>query len=419
MRVAHIAPSARSQMSAAWRIRKAQENAGIDAYALVHQGVSNPNTKLFRDFRGISIFLNRWAVRLDSVPVRICSERQRELPWSAGLVGLRVANQINAQSPDIVNLHWATSGWFSLRDLSRVGCPVVFTCHDVWPVTAGCHCNLGCEKWKQQCVECPQLGQGPLGLDVSKLLWQAKKKSYSSFRNISVVTPSKWLGKMASESEFFGGRRIEVIPNCLDMTVFKPASKFEIREKLKLPQKKKIILFGAINALHTSYKGFQSLIEILDLLKARKPKHDYHLVVFGSTETNVPLPFATTFLGTLNRESEIAQVYQAADLFVTPSQQDNFPNTVLEAISTGVPTVAFEVGGIPEMVKHKEHGYIAKAFDTSDFADGIEWCIESEDRLRLLGEKAREYSAKSFSPEIISKRYLDLYSELLSERRNS
>jgi glycosyltransferase involved in cell wall biosynthesis len=124
-------------------------------------------------------------------------------------------------------------------------------------------------------------------------------------------------------------------------------------------------------------------------------------------------------LGTLNRESEIAQVYQAADLFVTPSQQDNFPNTVLEAISTGVPTVAFEVGGIPEMVKHKEHGYIAKAFDTSDFADGIEWCIESEDRLRLLGEKAREYAAKSFSPEIISKRYLDLYSELLSERRNS
>ena len=415
IRVAHIAPVfTTGGTSAASRIMKAQESTGIAAYMMVHEGDSRENVRFFKKSNRSSNPKNKWPARLDSIPIRACSKRKRDLPWSAGLVGCRVAKQINAQTPDIVNLHWATSGWFSLRDLSRIKSPIVFTCHDVWPVTAGCHCNLGCDKWKQQCDRCPQLGDGLLGLDVAHFLWEKKRENYLRFRDLVLVTPSRWLAQMVRESELFSGRRVEVIPNCLDMDIFKPGSKSESREKLNLPKERKVILFGAVNAMHTSYKGFQLLKETLEKLKARSPMTDYHLAIFGASEIETKLPFPTSFFGNITEENKIAELYRSADLFVTPSRQDNFPNTVLEALFSGVPTVAFEVGGIPEMVKHKENGYIAKAFDPSDFADGIEWCMESEERLRSLGEKAREYAEKSFSPKIISKRYIDLYYEILS-----
>ncbi|MFM8316400.1 MAG: glycosyltransferase [Deltaproteobacteria bacterium] len=413
--MAHIAPSARSEMSAAWRIRKAQQDAGIEAYALVHQGAKNSHVRFFNEGNGFSKMKSQWIAKLDSLPIRTCSKRQTELPWSAGWAGLKVSKQINLQAPDIINLHWATSGWFSLQDLSLVKCPIVFTCHDVWPVTAGCHCNLGCEGWRSECENCPQLGLAWFGMDVAHRLWRRKQKSYSKMEKLVMVTPSRWLGEMAKQSALFSQRRIEVIPNCLDMELFQPMEKTLAKKSLGLPLDKKTILFGAVNAIRTPYKGFNLLMEAVEILKQKNRLNEFHLVIFGESEAPKNMPAPATFLGNLTHEKEIARVYQAADIFVTPSQQDNFPSTVLEAISSGVPTVAFHVGGIPEMVKHKEHGYIAKAFDVKDFAEGIEWVSDSDERLRKLSLNARNFALSSFSPKVVSKRYIELYSELISE----
>jgi glycosyltransferase involved in cell wall biosynthesis len=224
------------------------------------------------------------------------------------------------------------------------------------------------------------------------------------------VTPSKWLGDMAKKSPFFSGRKIEVIPNCLDLDLFKPHDKMAARLKLGLPLNKTLILFGAVEATSVSYKGYDLLIEALFKLPYHSNK-PFHFVVFGSKGDSRSLPYGVTFLGALNCEADISSVYQACDVFVTPSKQDNFPSTVLESLACGVPVVGFDVGGIPEMVDHKKCGYIAKCFDADDFAKGVAW-IFSSGEYKNLSQNARTKALENYSPQAISKRYIDLYKSI-------
>lgn len=413
MRIAHIAPTARSNISAAWRIRQAQQDAGHDAFALVHVGMPGSHVTLFRPPSLSNAVKTRIIARLDTIPIRVSRDRQRDLPWSAGWTGFSASSRINEETPDIVNLHWATNGCINLRDLYRVSCPIVMTLHDVWPITGGCHCNLGCDGWSRGCVDCPQLREGPFGMQVAHGLWLAKQHAYAKISKLAIVTPSRWLGEMASRSELLASRRVEVIPNCLDLNIFRPCQKDMIRCELGLPLDRRIIAFGAVNATSTGYKGFHLLIDALRRL-AHDSDKPYHLLVFGSTGDTRDLPYPVTFLGNLHDEHLIAKAYQAADVFVTPSQQDNFPSTLIEASACGVAMVGFNVGGIPEIVGHEERGYIARSFDTDDFARGIAWVTRSPESILSLGSKARSFALANVAPDVVAQKYINLYSELLS-----
>jgi len=409
MKIAHIAPSSHSKMSAAWRIRKSQEDAGHEALALAHSGERQDNTILFNQPNFLGCNLQNAYKRLDGLPLRFAHNQDKSLPWSSGWVGMKSSRLINELNPDIANFHWLTNGYFNLGDLSEIKCPIVLTMHDVWTITAGCHCNLDCNLWLSGCSNCPQLGELPF--DFSNWLWARKLKIIQKLPDFTIVTPSKWLQAMAQESPILRGFEVRRIPNCLDQKIFCPGDKASIRNKLGIPLEKTVIAFGAVNAIETPYKGYKLLMDALWKL-AEKAPYSYHLIIFGGVD-NSKMPFPATFMGNLLDEDSVADVYKLSDLFVSPSQQDNFPSTLLEAASCGLPLVGFNIGGVPEIIRHKENGYVAHAFDIIELARGIEWVTESKGRMTELGNNSREYALKHYSPEAVAKQYLDLYSELM------
>jgi glycosyltransferase involved in cell wall biosynthesis len=228
---------------------------------------------------------------------------------------------------------------------------------------------------------------------------------------LAIVTPSQWLGDMARHSPLLEGRRITTIPNCLDIEVFRPQSKEAAKQALGLPLDKRIILFGAADATRVTYKGYHLLLEALHRL-SRFSRDPYHLLVFGSDADQRPLPYPATFLGNLHDEPALARAYNAADVFVAPSQQDNLPSTLLEASACGVPMVGFRVGGIPEIIGHGRGGHIAAAFDSEDFARGIAW-VTAPERNAALGDAARAHALATYAPAVVARQYLQLYEELV------
>src|SRR5579863_2932011 len=157
------------------------------------------------------------------------------------------------------------------------------------------------------------------------------------------------------------------------------------------------------------HKGTDYLLVALELLKARldTKAENIELVVFGNRNTeNMPeFPFKTNFLGTISDDEWLALCYSAADAFLIPSLEDNLPNTVMESLACGTPVIAFTTGGIPDMVKHEQNGYLAEYRSSESFADSMEWIINHPDRERLQ-QQARQTVMDNFSEEVISRKHI-------------
>jgi glycosyltransferase involved in cell wall biosynthesis len=174
---------------------------------------------------------------------------------------------------------------------------------------------------------------------------------------------------------------------------------------------------GFMPSKNDKHKGTQYLIGALNELAAR-PEIDnslIELVIFGNkNDKDVPVfPFKTTWLGTINKDEHLAKCYAAADVFVTPSLEDNLPNTVMESLACATPVVAFKTGGIPDMVKHLQNGYLAAYESATDLADGIEWLYLTEDS-ELIQKEARRTVLNEFSPEVIAIKHEELYHTLIN-----
>jgi glycosyltransferase involved in cell wall biosynthesis len=206
-----------------------------------------------------------------------------------------------------------------------------------------------------------------------------------------------------------------VIPNGLDPERYKPLERRFARELLKLPQDKQLILFGAMGSTSDRRKGFHLLQPALECLSQSGWQAQTELVVFGASKPNSQPDFGLKahYLGTLSDDISIALVYAAADVFVAPSVQDNLPNTVMEAIACGTPCVAFNIGGLPDMIEHQQNGYLARPYEKDDLANGIAWVLQDEQRWQSLSRRAREKVEQEFTLEIQARRYLKLYHEVL------
>ncbi len=317
---------------------------------------------------------------------------------------------------DVIHLHWINQGYLSLRDLERImasGKPVVITLHDQWYFTGICHYSGGCDKYRTRCEKCPMV-KGSFGMDLARRVFDRKRAIYEG-RNVTFVGCSRWMADLARESRLTQGHTVTNVPNAIDTDVFTPMDKQEARHHFNLPTDKKLILFGA-QRITDERKGFAFLKEACEHISMHHPTLPGHLgvVVLGgdaqSVQQALPLPVYT--VNYLSNEQEIAQLYNAVDLFVTPSLQDNLPNTIVEAMSCGVPCVGFDVGGIPEMITHKQDGYVADYCDSIDFARGIAWCLD-ESRLPALGAAARAAAMGTYAEPVAARRYHDIYRSLL------
>ena len=319
---------------------------------------------------------------------------------------------------DVIHLHWVNQGFLSLDNLDRIlasGKPVVVTLHDQWYFTGICHYSGECEKYKSQCERCPMLkGRGS---DLAKRVFDRKLAMYEG-RNLTFVGCSRWMADLARQSRLTQGHTVTNIPNAIDTDVFKPMDKQEARTKHGLPADKKLLLFGA-QRITDKRKGFDFLVEACEHISMHHPSLPEILgvVVLGgdaeSVKEALPLPVYT--VNYLSNEAEIAELYNAVDLFVTPSLQDNLPNTIVEAMACGTPCVGFNVGGIPEMISHKQDGYVADYCDSIDFAQGISWCLK-DDRHETLSTAARAAALATYAKPAVAHRYLEVYQAALSHQ---
>ena len=311
----------------------------------------------------------------------------------------------------MLHLHWVVHGFINIPFLRQARRPIVWTLHDSWAFTGGCHLPDGCRRYQEACGRCPQLGSRREA-DLTRLNWQRKLRAWRDV-DMVVVTPSNWLAACARSSSLFAGRRVEVIPNGIDTDVFKPLDRRVSRHILNLPDGKHLILFGTMGATSDENKGFGLLRQALAALPRQVAGKECMLVVFGAQRLDLPdLNIEVRFMGTLTDDIALSVLYAAADVMVVPSRQENLPNTIMEAMACGTPAVAFRTGGIPDLIEHQHSGYLAEPFDTGDLARGIAWTLEQSGLDSGLGSLCRQKVETEFAIDVVTARYVKLYSEL-------
>lgn len=404
--------------------------AARSAYRL-HQGLCSmevDSTLLVRDKSSVDPSVMRAAPNLQSLaafnlrlsgitdrqPMRLYRNYSPQFPWSLNVFPNNIVDQVRGLEPELIHLHWIGNGFVPAKALSQLKLPIIWTLHDSWAFTGGCHIPYDCTGYKKDCGHCPQLGSGREH-DLSHWMLSQKKKYWSDI-NLTIVTPSRWLAGCARASSLFAERRIEVIPYGLDLNTYRPVDKQLARRLLNLPSDKKLILFGSVNSTGDRNKGFHLLLPALQHLASNGWRESAELVIFGASagKHNPDLALKSHYLGYLHDDVSLALMYSAADVFVAPSMQENLPNTVIEALACGTPSVGFSIGGIPDLIDHQENGYLARPYEADDLANGIAWVIEDEERWQKLAAHAREEVVHKFELRAITRRYLHLYQEILA-----
>jgi len=313
-------------------------------------------------------------------------------------VGQDIARHPAIQAADILHLNWINNGFLSLKSmeaLQALGKPIVWSMHDMWPFTGGCHYSGDCRNYELACNQCLFLNN-PGPRDMAWQSWNRKRDFYKKL-NWKFIATSKWLMQEASKSPLLENADVRVVPNPVDTDLFSPKDKMEMRKLLNLPTDKKLILFVAMD-VNESRKGFTFLEHALWHLRQERPIWE-------------KLSFKQYHLGFLEEEEKMVAAYNACDVYIMPSLEDNLPNTVLEASACGLPVVAFNTGGIPEMVEHHKSGFLAKRLDVLDLANGIEWVLgEGRDE---LGAFARKKMLEGFSFRVIAHQYKSVYDTFL------
>ena len=328
--------------------------------------------------------------------------------------GTNIANLPEFKEADVIHLHWINQGMLSLTDIRRIiesGKPIVWTMHDMWPFTGICHYAGECKKYMSLCKNCPLLYKGS-SKDLSYQTFNKKKKMLEG-SHISFVACSQWLEKMAKESHLFQNHFVTNIPNAINTNLFKPRNKKLSRENLQLPQDKKLLLFGSMKTTDKR-KGIDYLVKACEILAKEQPDFckNLEVVILGQQSElyQTLFPFPIHAMSYVSNEKDLVNIYNAVDLYVTPSLQDNLPNTIMEAMACGTPCVGFNVGGIPEMIDHLHNGYVAEYKSAEDFANGIHWAL-SEGEYDSLSEAACRKVISSYSESSVAKRYIEIYNK--------
>lgn len=209
-----------------------------------------------------------------------------------------------------------------------------------------------------------------------------------------------------------GNLDVEVIPYGLDTEAFQPRDRFLARQMLGVPAEARVLLFVA-QWLGDSYKGMATLVEALERLKHDR---DLFLLVLGRGEAVEKCQIPSRFLGSISEDERLSLVYSAADLFLLPSLEDNFPNTALEALACGLPVVGSNVGGIPEIVREAETGVLFERGNAEALAQAIQRVLPEHEQLHRMSTNCRITVLNEYSLGIQAQRYLDLYDTLRKEK---
>lgn len=400
---------------AAYRLHKALVDEGLESFMLVANKKSS-------DPRVIELAGNKWQkginflkIIFDRLPTVFYFNRTKT-PFYQAKFGINsIIKKINEINPDIVHLHWICGGMMRIEDLVKIRQPVVWTLHDNWAFTGGCHIMWDCKKYKERCGACPRLGSHKEN-DLSRKIFLRKEKIFSLKKDIFVIGLSRWIYECSKDSTLLKEKKHFLLPNLLDTNFFRPLEKQKMRDKWGFPKNKKLVLFGAYKATQDANKGFRKLCEALQKMENK----NIELIIFGSGQIrNISkLNFKVNYVGKLLDENSLVTLYNAVDVVVVPSLQENLSNTIMESLACGIPVVAFDVGGNRDMIEHKINGYLAKPFDTGDLAYGLDWVSNNPDYQKIC-RNAREKILKEFDSEIIVRKYIEMYKEVANSSSRS
>jgi len=397
---------------AAYRLHRALLSEGVDSEMLV-QNKSSDDFTVFGNTTKVQKVMAKLRPTLDSLPIRLYKERTKTLFSSSWLPFSNIVDKINEINPDIVHLHWICNGMMRIEDIARIKAPIVWSLHDNWAFTGGCHIMWECDKYKENCGACPRLGSDNEN-DLSRKIWNRKQKVFSTLPDITIIGLSRWLEGCAKESSLLKDKRVVNLPNPIDTERFKLFDKQKSRELWSLPQDKKLVLFGANSAISDINKGFVQLSEALHKLTDK----NIEFVVFGSSEPQVSQDFGfkTHYLGHLHDDVSLVTLYSAVDVMIVPSLQENLSNAIMESLACGTPVVAFDIGGNGDMIEHMQNGYLATPYDVVDLSRGIQWVIENSFD-NVLSISARKKIVEIFDAKVVVKKYIELYRQTVYEKQ--
>ncbi len=401
------------------RLVKALRSQGVDATMLVRDKTTDWPfvTSLPRKEMG------RWRFLLERLTALFHLRLRKRNLWDidAGDYGADITLLPQFQQADLIHLSWVNQGMLSLEDIRKIvktGKPVVWTLHDLWPVTGICHYTRRCDLFITGCKECQFLPKN-VYFDLAKRVWEKKRAVYIE-SHIHFVACSEWLATMARMSGLVHSLSVSAIPNAIDTNVFHPYDKWEARRRLGLPLYGTNIVLFVSQKLTDARKGATLLVKAIGKIRTYYPMVANNMVVAllgsHSHEFVKSVTFPCIELGYISGDENLAQVYSAADVFVLPSTEDNLPNTIMEALACGVPCVGFNIGGIPEMIDHKLNGYVAELGNTADFSDGIRWLLKNEYEVPLAENAVRKVK-EHYSEEAVAKQYIAVYERALAKKK--
>ncbi len=342
--------------------------------------------------------------------------------FSIANTGEDISKHPLVQKADIIHLNWINFGFLSLKSLEKIfelNKPIVWTQHDMWAFTGGCHHAYECDNYQKNCGNCSLYLKKSTFNDLSHKVLERKNKIFSKY-NLNIISVSNWLANRAKKSTLFASKKHFVISNPLDPN-FNAMNKIEAKKHLGINEEKIILLFGS-EKVENPIKGFNYFVQALNILKNDKNINtdNFLIVLFGNIKTSSEkltnqLPFQHKYLGFIDNITELSQVYSAASITVVPSLYETFGQVIAESMICKTPAVAFNNSGPLDVIKHKENGYLAKFKSAQDLADGIKWILFEAD-YEKTSNKAHNYVNNNFSDTVIAQKYIDLYKSILSKQ---
>ena len=398
---------------AAYRLQQALVQAGIDSR--MHVDFKDSTDPLVaRNAGPFADIARRARISLEEVPAVLAQHRQPRL-FAPGMMSAISARRINATDADIVNAHWTNFGYLSIGQIARITKPFVWSLHDMWAFTGGL--NYAPDgpgaRWREGYRKGNRQDSGS-GWDVERWVAQRKKRMWGAPRDI--ITSSTWMAALARESALLSHWRVHVIPNAVDVDTYRPKPKAVARSKFGIDTDARLVVVLLPTHLDDPRKGFDLLRRALALLDPAGPGAGgpIELAVVGHTVPPADWSggFTTHWLGYLDDQGCI-DAYNAADVVVVPSRQDNSPQTATEALACGTPVVAFRVTGLPDFVSHQVTGYLADPEVPADLAHGITSVLAMSDGRFQLAAAARSRAVELWSPAVVARQYIDVYSEVI------
>ncbi len=342
--------------------------------------------------------------------------------FSFSYPGYDISEHESVRAADILNFHWVDdflSPW-SLHKLFYGNKPTVWTLHDQKPFTGGCHYSSGCVQYQTGCIACPQLSDDPFGLPAAAL---ADKRDLFKGANLTIVTPSKWLAKEARNSTLFRDCRIEAIPNSVETDVYCPIEKAAAKEALGIDPQTITLMFGTVDAKEAR-KGLLHAMNAINFclqnpeFKKLLALKKINLICVGKIDPLIKtLSLPVRDFGFIASDSRMAAIYNAADIFILPSLEDNLPNTMLEAMACGTPVIAFDTGGISDVIADGLNGRLIEHKNDRQLGCAIIDMIRNPENRKSFGDQAAKLIRNNFKLSDQAKNYKNLYDELLKEKR--